>query len=150
MDLSLTLRPDQMMKLNNSVDLFNGSLNGGRPVKTVLDKDDFLKILITQLTHQDPTQPLEDKEFVAQMAQFSALEQMLNVERELTIVSSIIGRSQAFSLLGKSVTVETEAGAVSGRVDEVRGGDIPQVRIDGRYYQAADVQSVRKEQGAEL
>ncbi len=61
-----------------------------------LGKDDFLKLLVTQLKYQDPLKPLEDKEFIAQMAQFSSLEQMQNMN------SSML-KMQAFSLIGKFV-----------------------------------------------
>lgn len=64
-----------------------------------LGKDDFLKLLITQLSHQDPTQPVSDQQFIAQMAQFSSLEQMQNIATGI----SKMGERQAYSLVGKFV-----------------------------------------------
>lgn len=70
-----------------------------------LGKDDFLKILITQLQHQDPTKPLEDREFIAQMAQFSSVEQIMNMSNEMGMLRQAIGITP--DLIGKSVIWET-------------------------------------------
>ena len=88
---------------------FNKTLNDGKGAKpsAALDKNDFLKILITQLSHQDPTQPMDDKEFVAQMAQFSSLEQMTNMSEGLTKVADLMLESQAVSILGSAVDIDS-------------------------------------------
>lgn len=56
-----------------------------------LGKDQFLKILITQLQNQDPMQPMEDKEFIAQMAQFSSVEQLVNISSQLKSLNQSLG-----------------------------------------------------------
>jgi len=79
-----------------------------------LGKDDFLKILITQLQNQDPTSPMDDKEFIAQMAQFSSLEQMQNLNTSMTNLISLQTQSNLISygqFMGQEVNwskVETD------------------------------------------
>lgn len=82
-----------------------------------LGKDDFLKLLITQLSHQDPTKPMSDQEFIAQMAQFSALEQMQNIARSIDFMN----QSQNFNYLGKFVIGKDSLSGmeVSGKVDAI-------------------------------
>src|SRR5690606_3648148 len=60
---------------------------------SILGKDSFLQLLVTQLANQDPTNPMEDREFIAQMAQFSSLEQMNNVASELRGLRLMFGMS---------------------------------------------------------
>ena len=58
--------------------------NTEKKMPNQLGKDDFLKILVTQLKYQDPLNPMEDKEFIAQLAQFSTLEQMQNLSNDFS------------------------------------------------------------------
>jgi flagellar basal-body rod modification protein FlgD len=72
-----------------------------------LGKDDFLKLLVTQLQHQDPLNPMEDKDFIGQMAQFSSLEQITNLTRSMERMSLSSEMSQAVALIGHEVTYST-------------------------------------------
>lgn len=76
---------------------------------SVLDKDDFLKLLVTQLEAQDPLNPLESTEFTAQLAQFSSLEQLYTINdnmEHLQLYQAAVNNVQAVSLIGKTVKVQ--------------------------------------------
>ena len=144
MDLQTILAPDQLAKVKELVNAVNKGLNKGKGIKNTMDKNDFLKILMTQLTHQDPTEPLQDKDFIAQMAQFSTLEQITNMNEEISKVLSLIMRSQAFAMIGKAVEIKAGNDTVSGIIEEVTGGEYPQVLVNGKYYDFSDIERVKK------
>ena len=103
--------------VNNSNSSYEAG-NSGRNPTSALGKDDFLNLLITQLKYQDPLNPTDNTEFAAQLAQFSALEQMSDI-------NSGISSMQALSMTGKYVTAVVtdsktgEATPVEGIVDSV-------------------------------
>lgn len=68
-----------------------------------MDRDAFLKLLVTQLRQQDPMNPMQDKEFIAQLASFSSLEQMQQMNKGFDNLSKSYASSQAFGLTGKWV-----------------------------------------------
>ncbi|WP_233275066.1 flagellar hook assembly protein FlgD [Borrelia anserina] len=112
-----------------------------------LGRDDFLKLLITQLKYQDPTDPMKDKEFIAQMAQFSALEQMTNMSKSFENLSSALGINKNLDLLGKIVEFEHVDGEIiKGKVTNVKTGVVPQIMIDGKYYVYNNILSVGLEE----
>jgi flagellar basal-body rod modification protein FlgD len=102
-----------------------GSLNGSTKIVEAsagnrrLGQEEFLKLLITQMTHQDPLSPQEDREFIAQMAQFSSLESMNTVSR-------MMSRLQGTSLLGKTI----EGGYIENGTMVPISGVVTSVRFD--------------------
>jgi flagellar basal-body rod modification protein FlgD len=146
MDIALSLSPQELAAVNREVDTFNKSLGAGKSTPGgELGKDDFLKILITQLSHQDPTQPMQDKDFIAQMAQFSSLEQITNMNQGMAKMASLLARGQALGMLGSLVDIADAGQTVSGLVEEVTGGEFPQILVNGRYYDFSQVQKIKRE-----
>jgi flagellar basal-body rod modification protein FlgD len=80
----------------------------------ILDKDDFLRLLVAKLSNQDPLNPVEDEDFVAQLAQFSSLEQLSNMNENLEqdiqwnyMLSQTISNTMATSLIGRTVRADS-------------------------------------------
>ena len=142
MDLNTALSGADLAKTRLEVDTFNKSLNKGAGKGQDLNKDDFLKILITQLQHQDPTAPMDDKEFIAQMAQFSSLEQMTNMSAGFQKLSGLLASSEATGYLGKNVEIRDGDNLVTGLVNKVVRGDQPLIGVDGRFFDVSQIESV--------
>jgi len=147
MEIVTTMDAQQKALTSFQVDAFNKQLNSGKGTTNELDKDDFLEILITQLTHQDPTEPMKDKEFIAQMAQFSSLEQITNMAGEFGKLSRSLESGQAFSLLGKNVEIVKGDELISGTVEAVKGKEFPQLLVNGTYYGYDEIEKVSMREG---
>src|SRR5919202_3261672 len=101
----------------------------------VLGKDDFLKLLVGQLQHQDPLAPSDDQQWIGQMAQFSQLEQVSNTAQDTARIASELGRSGALGLIGRTVTYDDADGnaqtGVVGQVDVGSDGKAT-LTVDGQ------------------
>jgi len=96
-----------------------------------LDKDAFLRLLVTQLQYQDPLDPMDNTEFVSQMAQFTALEQMQNLNTTMT-------NSQAYSMIGRSVYGQIY-NETTNKYEEIAGiVDSITIKKSGAYLNIGD------------
>ena len=91
-----------------------------------ISQDDFLRILLTELKFQDPMHPVDNKDFMAQMAQFSALEINRQQTDKVESLLAVSAATQGMSLIGKQVEVGTSSGSLVGSVTAVSidDGDI--------------------------
>lgn len=87
--------------------------------RTGLGQEDFLQILLTQLTYQDPLKPLDNQEFIAQFAQFASLDQTRQSNENLDALLTLQAASQAVGLLGKAVEVRTDTGSILGEASSI-------------------------------
>ena len=134
MDIKPYFSAEEKVQLDQFVHDFNVKLNPTRQPQQNMGKDDFLKILITQLSYQDPMSPMEDKEFIAQMAQFSTLEQMTGMAKDFAKLTAMITGTEASSALGKNVELAEGENTVQGMVQAVTRGEVPQVLVNGNFY----------------
>lgn len=112
--------------------------------KKTLDQQDFLNLLITQLKNQDPLNPMKDTEFIAQMANFSSLEQMSavnkNMEKFLAAQQQQNG-AVAVSMIGKQIT---DVNGISGMVTGVKlADDGVKLVVNGNEILMSNVREVK-------
>lgn len=126
----------------------------GRTQATQLNKalaitaDDFFKLLVTQIRYQDPLKPMEDKEFMAQTAQFSQLEEVRAVNSWLKTIANRPGTSlvEAAQVIGKWAKAVHGSEETSGKITLVRTeGDSLKVMIGDKLVDAQQIIEIRGE-----
>jgi flagellar basal-body rod modification protein FlgD len=131
--------------INTAAASQTGTDNNNIPVPTqMLSQQDFLKLLVTQMTSQDPLKPTDAQDLLSQMTQFSTLNANNALQTQLGQMQTLNEFSEAGSLLGKQVMLQvddttTAQGLVTG-VDT--SGSVPQIVVNGQSYSLAQVLSV--------
>lgn len=143
LNINTQMNSAEKFAVDNAVNNFNkaNSVNG-RKTSHELGKDDFLKLLITQLSNQDPTSPMEDTQFIAQMAQFSSLEQMTNMSSSIEKMASYFNSSEAATTLGKTVELNLGDTTTSGIVEGITRGENPQILVNGMYFSMDKINAI--------
>jgi flagellar basal-body rod modification protein FlgD len=144
-ELRFEMSPQERAARTLEVDRFNKQLFDGKtPVKD-LGKDEFLTLLLAQLSHQDPTAPMEDREFISQMAQLNTLQQMTSMANDFNRLAELFTNSEAAASLGKSVELNEGDKVVQGTIKAVSRGGTPEILVNGTYYQWDQVTKVFEE-----
>ena len=139
MDLTMSMTATERARVESQANAFNQVLEQQGGSSQELGRDDFLKILLTQLQNQDPTKPMEDKEFIAQMAQFSSLEQMSNISRGFREMNALLSSNQALQVLGRTVEVQNGEQVIRGTVTEVSSGAMPEITVNDQTFEYSDL-----------
>jgi flagellar basal-body rod modification protein FlgD len=121
--------------------------SGDRRVDTLgLNLQSLLQIILTQLTHQDPLKPVDNFEFVSQLAQFTQLEQARQMTERLEELLAVQSATQTLGLLGRAVDAQVQGGTVAGLVKSISfAGSQPQLVLetaDGTFLTNATVDQI--------
>ena len=129
----------QANEVNQKIKAEKGKLPSG------LGRDSFLKLLVTEMRHQDPTNPMKDREFISQMAQFSSLEQMTNIHNGIEKLNNRSQFGDAYGLLGKEVEafIPETGTSLRGEVSRiVFGQDGMKLEVQGRHISMENIHAV--------
>ncbi|MBL9215143.1 MAG: hypothetical protein JNG83_06675 [Opitutaceae bacterium] len=130
MQVNSATSSDRYAAINGTDTTAAGTLNK----KGALNSEDFMKLLAVQFQNQDPMKPMEDTAFIAQMAQFSSLEQNSVMATQLKQLSSASAVTAANSYLGHQVTLDDgDGGVITGQVSGVEIADGTPRLVVGDY-----------------
>lgn len=112
--------------------------------QNTLGQDEFLKLLTAQIQYQNPLSPQESNDYMNQMAQFSILEQLQNINTKIDNFFETEQQFQTISMLGKNVTVGNDGDTtISGVVESVKFTEKgPKVIVDGQEFSLTQVQEI--------
>ena len=101
-----------------AVDAIGGAVGTGlgELTRSGVSQEDFIRLFLTQLNFQDPLEPVDNREFLAQLAQFSSVEQLRTLGENIDALLGVQASGQALGLLGRTVEVATESGSAIGQV----------------------------------
>jgi flagellar basal-body rod modification protein FlgD len=118
--------------------------SGARAMSAQLAGQEFLQLLVTQLRNQDPLSPMSDTDFIAQMAQLSALEATTGLASQVEQLVLAQQQTQALQLVGREVEfVGTNGTLQTGKVESVQfDGGVPMLRIGGEEVSLGWVKAV--------
>lgn len=142
---------------------FTQSNTTDRKTSSTNDSNMFLNLMLQQLKNQDPTQPTDNTEWLSQLAQYSSLEQMTQMNTGLTNCMNYISAmyndmamnaeiTQTLSMVGKEVTItvpdendSSKTTEVTGKVTEANFKDgTGKVKVNGEYYSISNITSIRE------
>lgn len=142
---------------------FTQSNTTDRKTSSKNDSSMFLNLMLQQLKNQDPTQPTDNTEWLSQLAQYSSLEQMTQMNTGLTNCMNYISAmykdmsmnaeiTQTLSMIGKEVTItipdkndSSKTTEVTGKVTEANFKDgTGKVKVNGEYYSISNITSIRE------
>jgi flagellar basal-body rod modification protein FlgD len=142
--LKQTIMPDPITSATSTAANTAADLAPTRAPGNTLTQNDFLKLLIAQMTAQDPLNPQSNTDFAAQMAQFTALQSSQSTQAGVSSLQASQQVQQANSLIGRSVSLLSSNGSLStGVVTGVQmDSGVPKLVVNGSNYDLSEVFSI--------
>ncbi len=114
---------------------------GDSSSSATLQMEDFLQLLTSQISNQDPLEPMKDTEFISQMANIASLEQMQQFSKGFEVFANSHKDMVAQAYLGRSVLINSSGEEVAGKVDAVERSEDGQISVivENKPYNPADI-----------
>ncbi|HOJ49961.1 MAG TPA: flagellar hook capping FlgD N-terminal domain-containing protein [Spirochaetota bacterium] len=118
MEININQDQRELFETQMKVDYLNKQILKGQPSNKEIQKDAFLRLLVAELKHQNPLDPMKDRDFIAQMAQLTNLEKMEKVSQNIEKLVSTYNNTSVYNMLGKKITYINDAGKIESSAVE--------------------------------